>query len=840
MQRKGDRKFIRPLQKLSPSTNPLQGNDVASLELSIVNHLEFSLAKDEYSATRHDCYLSTALSVRDRLFERWIETQQTYYEQDAKRIYYISMEFLLGRLLGNSLINLGLYDNVSKALVELGYDLEEIRSLEADAGLGNGGLGRLAACFLDSMATLELPAYGYGLRYEFGIFTQKIVNGYQVEAPDHWLKYGNPWEIERPEYKYTVKFYGRVNQYTDEHGKLQNEWLDTDDVLAIAFDTPVPGYLNNTVNTMRLWSAYSSEEFNLNYFNHGDYEKAVADKIDSETISKLLYPRDEFYRGKELRLKQEYFLVSATIQDIIRRFKKIYQNKFEKFADKVAIQLNDTHPALVIPELMRILVDQEELPWDQAWEITTKTCAYTNHTVLPEALEKWSVDLIQHLLPRHMQIIYEINHRFLENIRVLSQNNISQVQNMSIIEEGKRKLVRMANLAIVGSHSVNGVAQIHTEILKNKVFNDFHRYDPDKINNKTNGITQRRWLKLSNPLLSNFISQRIGDKWITELGKLKELETYADDAHCLKELQQIKRQNKKKLAEFIHHQTGIRLDVDSIFDCQVKRIHEYKRQLLNVLHIVVLYNQLRMNPKKNIVPRSYIFSGKAAPGYTMAKLIIKLITSIGERVNNDESINDKLKVIFLPDYSVTLAQMIIPAADVSEQISIAGFEASGTGNMKFALNGALTVGTLDGANIEIMNEVGEDNIFIFGLKAKEVIKLMETAYDPLLYFNQSSDLRNAINLIVEGEFTPSQPELFRPIIEALLYQGDRFMLLADFDDYVACQSRVNAAYKNSDKWAKMALLNIARMGKFSSDRTIMEYANEIWNVKPVHVEMPEL
>jgi len=840
MQRTGDKQFRRPLQKLSPSTNPLKGNDVPALELSIVNHLEFSLAKDEYSATKHDCFVSTALSVRDRLIERWIETQQTYYEKDAKRIYYISMEFLMGRLLGNALINLGLLENVEKALLELGYELEEIRSLESDAGLGNGGLGRLAACFLDSMATLELPAYGYGLRYQFGIFSQKIVNGYQIEAPDHWLKYGNPWEIERPEYKYKVKFYGKVDQYNDDNGRFRNDWTETEDVFAIAFDTPVPGYLNNTVNTMRLWSAYASEEFNLTYFNHGNYEKAVAEKIDSETISKLLYPRDEFYRGKELRLKQEYFLVSATVQDIIRRFKKTHQHKFEKFPEKVAIQLNDTHPALVIPELMRILVDIEELSWDRAWEIITKTCGYTNHTVLPEALEKWSVDLFQRLLPRHLQIIYEINHRFLEKIRVLSKNNVDHLRRMSIIEEGKLKMIRMANLAVIGSHSVNGVAKIHTDILKERVFSDFYRYCPEKINNKTNGITQRRWLKLCNPLLSNFISRHIGDTWITDLAELRKLEAYSNDDNFLTELHKIKRANKQRFADFILKQTGTKIDVNSIFDCQVKRFHEYKRQLLNVLHIIVLYNQLRGNPKMATVPYTFIFSGKAAPGYVMAKLILKLINSIADRVNNDKSINDKLKVIFLPNYSVSLAQLIIPAADVSEQISTAGFEASGTGNMKFASNGALTVGTLDGANIEIMEEVGEENMFIFGMTAQEVTLLLESGYDPLFYYNQSLNLKMAMDMVIDGYFSPSQPELFRPIIESLLYQGDKFMLLADFDDYLACHKQVNETYKDSLKWAKMALLNIARIGKFSSDRTISEYARDIWNVKPVPIEMPEI
>jgi starch phosphorylase len=826
------------LKKLSPSTNEFQGTDIDSIQKSFVNHLEYSLAKDEYSATKLDCYKALALTVRDRLIERWIETQQTYYRKDAKRIYYLSMEYLIGRTLGNSLINLGLYDVVDKAMKELGYDLECLRHMESDAGLGNGGLGRLAACFMDSMATLELPAYGYGIRYEFGIFAQQIKDGYQIEKPDHWLRYGNVWEIDRPEYLYPVHFYGRVNHFYDKDNNLRTEWIDTQQIMAIANDIPVPGFQNNTVNNMRLWSAKATRDFHFEYFNDGDYEKAVSEKVQSETISKVLYPNDNVHLGKMLRLKQEYFFVSATLQDIIRRYKKTHQKGFSDFPDKVAIQLNDTHPALAIAELMRILIDIEDIPWKKSWEITENTFAYTNHTILPEALEKWSVFLLEQLLPRHLQIIYEINYRFLQQISKKYSNNLEKVRRMSIIEEGQEKRVKMANLSIIGSHSVNGVAALHTDILKKRIFSDFYEEWPKKFNNKTNGITQRRWLKLCNPGLSALITEKIGEKWITDLYELKKIVPFADDAGFQKKWQAIKKKNKEDLASYIERHNGIKVDPGSLFDVHIKRIHEYKRQLLNALHIITFYNWLKDNKNADVVPRTMIFAGKAAPGYYMAKLIIKLINAIADVVNSDPQTGDNLKVVFLENYSVTLAQKIIPAADLSEQISTAGHEASGTGNMKFALNGALTIGTLDGANIEIREEVGADNIFIFGKTAGEVEKLQEKGYNPWDYYHRDAELKKALDMINVGYFSKTKVYLFRPIIESLLDTGDRYLLLADYRSYVECQKEVSATYKKQKLWTKMAIHNVAHTGKFSTDRTIREYTEEIWKVKPIPITIP--
>jgi starch phosphorylase len=626
-----------PFAKLSPSTNRLKGMDVKEIEISFVDHLEFSLAKDRFSATLRDCYKALSLSARDRLVERWITTQQAYYKEDAKRVYYLSMEFLMGRLLGNALINLGLYGNVYNAMEELGFDMETLRDMEPDAALGNGGLGRLAACFLDSMATLELPAYGYGIRYDYGIFCQKIIDGAQIEAPDNWLRYGNPWEIERPEYTYKVQFRGAVKQYVDDNGYLCHDWVETDDVIAMAFDTPIPGFNNNTVNNLRLWSARSAEAFNLDYFNNGDYMQAVADQMDSETVSKVLYPRDDFFEGKELRFKQEYFLVSATLQDILRRFKKVHSD-FILFPEKVAIQLNDTHPALAIPELMRQLVDNEKLGWENAWDICVKTFGYTNHTVLSEALERWSVPLVQALLPRHLQIIFEINRRFLDEISVRFPKNEERLRRMSLIEEGGEKQVRMSNLAIAGSHSVNGVATLHSEILKQRLFKDFYELSPEKFNNKTNGITQRRWLMLCNWELAELITGHIGDHWTTDLFRLKELELLCEDKSFHQAWRQIKQNNKERLAEIIRKRNGLVVNPQSMFDCQIKRLHEYKRQLLNILHVVTLYNRIKAEPDRDWTPRTVIFAGKAAPAYTMAKLIIRLINCVAEAVNNDSSI----------------------------------------------------------------------------------------------------------------------------------------------------------------------------------------------------------
>jgi starch phosphorylase len=815
-----------------------EGRDKASVKKSWIDHIHFSLVKDNFSATERDLYTSLAYAVRDRMVDRWIKTQQTYYEKDAKRVYYLSMEFLIGRTLGNALINLDMTDTTKQALHELGVELEELQELEPNAALGNGGLGRLAACFLDSMATLKLPAYGYGIRYEYGIFFQKIQDGYQVETPDNWLRYGNPWEIPRPESLHPVKFYGHVHQYHNDKGILTTEWVDTQQVMAMAYDTPVPGFKTNTVNNMRLWSAKATREFDFDYFNYGDYEKAVSDKASSETISKVLYPNDSLSQGKELRLKQEYFFVSATLQDIIVRYKKTYKNNFDAFPEKVAIQLNDTHPAIAVAELMRLLLDEEALPWEKAWSISTKTFAYTNHTVLPEALEKWSVDLMGKVLPRHLQIIYEINHRFLKDVAGVFPDDTARLVRMSIIEEGEVKNVRMAYLAIVGSHAINGVSELHTEILKTtpSLFKDFYELWPEKFNAKTNGITQRRWLYLCNPELSKVINNKIGSEWVTDLYKIKAIESLATNKTFQRSWQRAKTQNKQHLADYIKCHNGIEVDINSIFDCQVKRLHEYKRQILNVLHIIWLYCRLIENPRFQCQQRTFVFSGKAAPGYVNAKLIIKLINAVADVVNNDSRIENKLKVVFLANYSVSLAEMIIPAADLSEQISTAGTEASGTGNMKFALNGALTIGTLDGANIEIMEEVGAENMFLFGLKANEVKDMKENGYNPREYYENDPDVREIIDMIYSGYFSPSDHRLFEPLVDSLLNQ-DQYMLLADFKDYIQCQREVDKVYKNKTEWTRRAILNVANMGRFSSDRTIQQYSDEIWHAKPVNIEL---
>ncbi|MDH4099960.1 MAG: glycogen/starch/alpha-glucan phosphorylase [Nitrospirota bacterium] len=811
--------------------------DMESLVRDFANHMEFTVGKDAYTAKDHDQYKALAHVVRDRITERWMESQRTYYRADAKRIYYLSLEFLIGRLMGNSLINLGFCDECFALMQDHGVNMEAVQEQEPDAGLGNGGLGRLAACFLDSMATLELPAYGYGIRYEYGIFNQHIVDGHQVESPDNWLRYGNPWEFPRPEVLYPVKFYGRVYQHTDGRGVLHTEWVDTDDVMAMAYDTPIPGYMNNTAINMRLWAAKSSREFNLSYFNDGDYIRAVGHKNETENISKVLYPNDNFFVGKELRLKQEYFFVSATLQDIIRRYIKD-NTTFDRFHHKVAIQLNDTHPAIAIPELMRVLMDQQGLGWDKAWDIAIKTFGYTNHTILPEALEKWPVDLFGKVLPRHLQIIYEINHRFLKQVEQRYPGDADRLRRMSIIEEGDEKRIRMANLAIVGSRRVNGVAALHTELLKAEVFRDFYELYPDRFVNMTNGITPRRWLKKANPALSALISGKIGGGWVTDLDQLKKLVPLAKDRKFRAAWQEVKRKNKEALADYIFRKTGTVVNPDSLFDCQVKRLHEYKRQLLNVLHVITLYNRIRSNPAGTVVPRTVIFSGKAAPGYWMAKKIIKLINSVADVVNNDPVVNGRLKVVFLQNYNVSLAERIIPAADLSEQISTAGTEASGTGNMKFALNGALTIGTLDGANVEIREEVGEENIFIFGLNTREVAELKAAGYNARDYYNGNAELRQVLDMIAGGYFSPSSPDLFAPIVNSLL-DGDQYLLLADYASYVRCQEQVAKTYLDQEEWTRMAILNVAHMGKFSSDRTIKEYAREIWQVKPIPIEMPE-
>ncbi|MCH9625912.1 MAG: Maltodextrin phosphorylase [Chlamydiales bacterium] len=739
------------------------------------------------------------------------------------------MEFLIGRTLENSLVNLGLLENCRKAIHDLGSELDLLIEMESDAGLGNGGLGRLAACFLDSMATLGIPGYGYGLRYDFGIFTQKIQDGFQIETPDNWLRYGNPWEMNRSEYLYPVQFYGRVVQFTDSRGKQRSEWVDTQEVMALANDTPICGYNNNTVNTMRLWQAKASRGFDLSYFNHGDYIRAVEEITLNENISKVLYPNDNIFEGKELRLKQEYFLVSATIQDIIRRYNKGHIH-LDALPDKVSIQLNDTHPALAIAEMMHILVDREELSWDKAWQLTKDTFGYTNHTLLPEALERWPVPLLEQVLPRHTQIIFEINRRWLEEVDRHFPGDQEKQKKLSIIEETEPKTVNMARLAIVGARKVNGVSELHSELIKHQVFKDFWEISPEKFTNKTNGITPRRWLKTCNPLLSELISSRIGKEWITDLSQLEKLMFYENDANFCDQWRDIKRSNKERLSKVIFSEHEVWASPDSLFDCHVKRIHEYKRQLLNVLRVIADYTSLKENPNQEWIPRTVIFSGKAAPGYLLAKLIIKLINSVANVINHDPVIAERLKVFFLENYRVTLAEKIIPAADLSEQISTAGTEASGTGNMKFALNGALTIGTLDGANIEISKEVGQENIFIFGMTAEEVVRLKAKGYNPWEFYNQNAQLRHTLELIRDGFFSSGDKEIFKPILHTLLDGGDNYCLLADFASYLACQKEVSNLYRDQENWVKKSIRNTAKMGKFSSDRTILDYADEIWRL----------
>ncbi|HCK68930.1 MAG TPA: glycogen phosphorylase, partial [Nitrospina sp.] len=711
-----------------------------SLKLWFKHHLKYTLVDDKFSATRMDHFISLALSVRDHLVNRWLQTQQSYYENDVKRVYYLSMEFLIGRLLTNNLINLGIYDEYKLALDELGHDIHELEETEVEAGLGNGGLGRLAACFLDSIASLGIPGYGYGIRYEFGIFHQKIIRGYQVETADNWLRTGNPWEIPRPRSLVPVEFYGRVESTPNSKGAMKYQWVDTQNVMAMAHDIPVPGYKNDTVNNLRLWSARSSRELELEHFQAGDYFQAVQNKHESEIISKVLYPADHNQLGKELRFKQEYFFVSASLSDIIRRYKKAHTS-FDTFSDKVAIQLNDTHPALAIAELMRILIDLEKVSWDKAWEITTNTFAFTNHTILPEAMEKWSIDLFRRVLPRHLDIIFQINQQFMNQVQERYHGDMGKMNRMSLIEENHTKYIRMAHLSIIGSHSINGVAELHSSILKEKVFSDFHEMFPRRFNNKTNGVTPRRWLKACNPELSKLITEYIGDSWVRDLSEIKKLQNHIDDSQLIDRWKKIKTYNKKQLAKYIQDSLSFEVDPTSLFETQIKRIHEYKRQVLSVLHAIALYNRMRSNPEGFKTQRTILFSGKAAPGYAMAKLIIKFINSVADIINADSSLQGKLKVVFLPNYSVTLAEKIIPASDLSVQISTAGMEASGTGNMKLALNGALTVGTLDGANIEIMEEVGNENIFIFGLNADEVMEKKQSGYNPREVYMQNAELK---------------------------------------------------------------------------------------------------
>ena len=805
--------------------------NVENIKEDIRRHLIGSIGADPDKIDPFRCLKGMAYATRNQLIRSWIETQRSYYDEDVKRVYYLSMEFLLGRMLQNSLLNLGLQGRMRLALKDIGFQLEDLEELEWDAGLGNGGLGRLAACFLDAMASQNIPGYGYGIRYDFGMFFQVIDDGQQVEQPDNWLRWGNLWEIERPEYLFTIHFGGRVESYTDTMGRILHQWVDTDKVMAMPCDTMIPGYKNGHVSNLRLWAAKSTREFDLDFFQDGNYVRAVEEKAKSENISKVLYPSDSIHEGRELRLKQEYFFVSATFQDILRRFKKQYRD-FSRLPDRVAIQLNDTHPAIAIPELMRILLDEEKMDWVKAWDICIRTFGYTNHTIMPEALETWPVDLLGRVLPRHLQIIYDINQHLLDEVRRRYPDDLNKVRNMSLIDESPERRVRMANLAVVGSHSINGVSKVHTRIIKERLFRDFVELFPERFNNKTNGITPRRWLLEANPSLAKLITEKTGPGWITNLERLRELEGLENDPEFQIRWREAKRVNKQRLAAYIKRKNNMVVNLDSLFDVHVKRIHEYKRQLLNILQVVAHYNRLKAG-LRNTAPRTVIFAGKAAHDYHQAKLIIKLINSVGEVINNDKDINELLQVIFLANYCVSSAEKIIPGAELSEQISTAGTEASGTGNMKFALNGALTIGTLDGANIEIIEEVGADNLFIFGLNADEVERLKSNDYNPWDFYHRNGELQQTLDMIYSGFFSPKQKNLFQPIVNSLLGGGDPYLVLADFESYQRCQERVSQTWLKASEWTRHSILTVARMGYFSSDRTIAEYARDIWNVKPL-------
>ena len=826
---------------MDTSDSPSEGyhfNIEESLEgfkKSILNHLKFTLARDTLTARPRDWWLSTCRALRDRMLERYMKTMQTQNQKNTRRVYYLSLEYLMGRLLGNNLHNSGLQEIAEKALIDLNLELGRLEEEEEDMGLGNGGLGRLAACFLDSLATMEIPAIGYGIHYEFGLFRQEFVNGRQVEHPDNWVQYGNPWQIVRPEYSQEVKLYGHVETHFNRFGDPYPAWEGTKTIIGVPWDIPVCGYGAGTVNFLRLWESRASEEFDFNVFNEGGYVEAVREKAVGETISKVLYPNDKTESGRELRLVQQYFFVSCSLHDIIRRHKK-HNRGWDSFPEKVAIQLNDTHPSVAVAELMRIFVDEEQLNWDYSWSLIRKVFGYTNHTLLPEALERWSVDLFTKILPRHLQIIYEINRRFLlDEVEVKWPGDDAKKQELSLIEENSPKMIRMANLSVVASHSVNGVAAMHTELLKSRLFPTFSELYPEKFNNKTNGITPRRWLKVCNPGLSRLLDDTIGTSWPTNLEELKKLEQYAENIEFQKQFMQIKKENKEKLAGIIWERCGIGVDPAAIFDVQVKRLHEYKRQHLNLLHILTLYRRLLHHPDYDIHPRVFVFAAKAAPGYELAKTIIHAINAVGARINDDPRIQGKLKVAFLPNYGVTLAEHIIPAADLSEQISTAGKEASGTGNMKLALNGAITIGTLDGANVEIREEVGDENIFIFGKTVEGIENLRTSGYRPWEYYYAHDELRMVIDWIGSNYFTPDDPNALRSLRDSLLDGGDPFFVLADYADYCAAQDRVDKAYRDKKRWAAMAIRNTAKVGKFSSDRTIREYAEDVWKIEPLPI-----
>ncbi|MEY3288963.1 MAG: hypothetical protein RLZZ419_1205 [Pseudomonadota bacterium] len=810
----------------------------SALKKAILDHLTYSLGRLPEIAPEQAYYKALALTVRDRLQHLWSHSVQTYLADIhfEKIACYFSAEFLIGPQLGSSLVNLGIEFEIRQAVAELGKDLDDLMALEEEPGLGNGGLGRLAACFLDSLATLERPAIGYGIRYEFGIFDQEIHDGWQVEITDKWLRCGNPWEIAKSDLTYYVNLGGHCESYHDHQYSLRRRWIPDHVVKGIAFDTPVPGYRVNTCNTLRLWSAEACESFDFQAFNTGDYYQAVGDKVISETLTKVLYPNDEPEAGKKLRLTQQYFFVSCSLQDMVRMLELAGQ-PLEDFSDRFAAQLNDTHPSVAIAELMRILVDDRQLEWDKAWHITFKTFGYTNHTLLPEALETWSLHLFGELLPRHLEIIYEINSRFLDEVRRRYPGDDQRIARLSLIDESGDKRVRMAHLACVGSHAINGVAVLHSELLKTSLLKDFYELWPERFSNKTNGVTPRRFMALANPKLSDLITRSIGDGWLTQTNELKKLESFAEDAVFSQEWRAVKQANKQRLADYIVKQTGIELDSTWLFDIQVKRIHEYKRQHLNVLHIITLYCRLKLNPELDISPQAFIFGGKAAPGYFLAKRIIKLINAVGEVINNDPAVNKYLRVAFVPNFNVQNGHLIYPAADLSEQISTAGKEASGTGNMKFTLNGALTIGTLDGANVEIREEVGAENFFLFGLTENEVVRLQQEGYHPASILEKNPQLAEVIHLIASGHFSHGDTEIFRALVDNLC-QYDPFMVLADYADYVACQDKVTAVWQDQEKWTRMSILNTARAGKFSSDRAIREYCDEIWNVRKVSVKLP--
>jgi glycogen phosphorylase len=805
------------------------GLHIEDVKQSLAEHLFYTCGKPLTTTTPQDCYMAVAYTIRDRMLKRWVNSVEAFFLKKLRAVCYFSAEFLTGPHLGMNLINMDLYDTMEAALKEFNLDLKALLDLESEPGLGNGGLGRLAACYMESLATLGVPAIGFGIRYEFGIFNQMIHDGWQVEYTDKWLRLGNPWEIPRPERIYDVKLGGHTESYVDGNGRYHVRWVPGTIVRGMAYDTPILGYKVKSASMLRLWKAEAPESFDFQDFNRGDYYGAVEEKVVAENLTKVLYPNDEPLAGKRLRLEQQYFFVSCSLQNIIEMH-LLRDPNLDNFHEMFAAQLNDTHPSIAVAELMRLLVDEHCMEWDKAWHITKNTFSYTNHTLLPEALEKWPLPLFASVLPRHLEIIYEINHRFLNELVVSHRDMHPNLSQLSLIDETGEKYIRMANLACVGSHAINGVAELHSELLKKYTLRDFYEMFPDRFSNKTNGVNPRRWMALSNPGLTALISSRIGEGWISNLDELRKLEPFVDDTDFLAQWRAVKEANKCEQAEYVLEHTGIRLNPESLFDVQVKRIHEYKRQHLNMLHIITLYNRIKKNPDMDIPPRSYIFGGKAAPGYSMAKLIIKLINSVAHVVNSDPDVADRIKVVFFPNFNVKTGHRIYPMADLSEQISTAGFEASGTGNMKFSMNGALTIGTLDGANVEIRNEVGEDNFFLFGLRAHQVDELKSSGYYPYDYYNNNEELKGVMDLISSGFFSPGNRGLFMPLVDALMY-NDKYMLFADYRDYVTCQEKVSRAWADKDQWTRMSILNTARMGKFSSDRAIQEYCDDIWKIK---------